>query len=898
MRILTRCFITLLLVFSAATVFAQSGNCKSEVVGREKSQAGSPISSNVVIFNVPSQNIVEALTTFAGQASCQLLFSYEVVESLQSNEVVGRYTIQKALQLLLADTELSGRLTAHGVIIIGPINAFEKKQLRGRLMNSKKNLLASTIAFFVGAGGVQGLAAEEVGVSNQSRIDEIIVTANKRGPGQSIQDTAMSITALTGDTIEKRGFLDLSDFAVALPGVSMMDLGAGDKRVFIRGLGSSTDLQALTSAYLGEMPLSDGGRGAVDLRLVDIERIEVLKGPQGTQYGSGSLSGTLRYIPVAPNLDNTEGSIEVDFATFAESDDLNESFTGVFNTPLIEGVLGLRVAAYHFEDAGIIDYVSSAAGEALAADTGNQVRIQDDADSATTTGMRASLLWNISNELNVNLTLGTQNQEVDASSWTLKDGLDEDYQLDNYQWTELDTAGPDASNDADYAGLVVSVDLGWAELISSSSFLSTSRQNKVNFFPFGGSRTASFGPVSSIIFTDTDSVTQEFRLSSQLDGPIQFLAGLYYEDIETERAIDWLWKGVPFTDTLGTYGVPGTEYGFAANGGVIVDDIEVIDLQQRALFGELSYQLNEVLEFKVGARHFDYEKSNVGAGNPGAVFSFLGPVADDSQKGETYKANLSFTPNDNALLYAQWSESFRLGRTQGLPDASVCDVNNDGFLDHTSGRLVRTITPDLTENIELGAKFTLLDNRLTLNTAVYQMGWVDRPQSYTATTTDICNFSVFNNVGEVRSEGVELELVYLMTENVKVDFSMAYNEAEFTNVTEDSGFKVGEALPHAPHITTNVGLEYNFDVASNPTYIRADINYYGEAESGTERFNYPTIGDYVLANLRVGINIDQWDLAFYGSNLTNEDAPTAFTGTEIGYRLVPRKLGLEAKYNF
>ena len=236
MRILTRCFITLLLVFSAATVFAQSGNCKSEVVGREKSQAGSPVSSNVVIFNVPSQNIVEALTTFAGQASCQLLFSYEVVESLQSNEVVGRYTIQKALQLLLADTELSGRLTAHGVIIIGPINAFEKKQLRGRLMNSKKNLLASTIAFFVGAGGVQGLAAEEVGDESKSGflMEEVVVTAQKRE--QRLLDVPISISVVSDKDMKLLGIDNMTDLSYYVPNLTVTEDSPGDQSIKIRGV--------------------------------------------------------------------------------------------------------------------------------------------------------------------------------------------------------------------------------------------------------------------------------------------------------------------------------------------------------------------------------------------------------------------------------------------------------------------------------------------------------------------------------------------------------------------------------------------------------------------------------------------------------------------------------------
>jgi len=841
-------------------------------------------------IDIASQNVEQALRALANVTAKQLLFPYDLVESLESTAVSGRYTLISALDIILTGTPLSGELTEDGVILI----TLSLKKSEGEesnmksIMNRKKNILASTIAFFVGAGGVQGLAAEEVGVSNQSRIDEIIVTANKRGPGQSIQDSAMSITALTGGTIAKRGFLDLSDFAPAVPGVAMLDFGPGDKRVFMRGLGSASDQQSLTNAYLGEIPLSTGGNGTVDLRLVDIERIEVLKGPQGTQYGSGSLSGTLRYIPVAPNLDTMEGSIEVDFATFSESDDTSESFTGVFNAPLIDGVLGLRIAAYHFEDAGINDYVSNETIETFAAITGNQVKVEEDADSMTTTGIRASLLWDISDELNINLTLGTQDQELDGSNYSFD-------ALGTYQGLALETKDDSRNNDADYASLVVNFDLGWAELTSSSTMLSTNLVYLRNTYPFAP--ILSVGPTTQEFPSEVDSLTQEFRLSSQLEGPLQYLAGLYYEDIEREGGFEMLWHGVPFTDTVGAYGPAGAEYGYAANDGVFIRDSSTSDQQQFALFSELSYQLNEVLELTVGARHFDYDQSSEVAGSPDAVINSAASARGSSNKGQTYKANLSFTPNDNTLIYTQWSEGFRIGRAQNVPPASTCDVDNDGFLDHTSGRLVKELEPDVTENIELGAKFTLLDNRLMLNTTVYQMDWTNLPQVF-RDTTDICFGSIFNNVGEVRSEGVEVELSYLVTEALSVDLALSYNESNFTKTTDDSSIEVGEELAFAPHSQANLGVEYRFDVSSYPMFIRTDINYRGEAESFTKINDHPTNGDYINIGLRAGINIDQWELALYGNNLLNEDAATFYDAADISGRLRPRKLGLNVKYAF
>ncbi|MDB9724457.1 TonB-dependent receptor [bacterium] len=846
-------------------------------------------------LNLPEQTLASALNNLSIQTDIQVLFPFDIAKQHRINALKGRYSLQQTLEILLHNTDLYGGLTPSGVITIvsDDLNQNSKGKRNMKTLTSKRKTLLATLVGVFAAGGAVAVQGQDVeAATGQSRIDEIIVTANKRGPGQSLQDTAMSITAISGDTIAKRGLLDLSDFAPALPGVSLLDTGAGDKRVFIRGLASVSDLQTLVSTYLGEIPLSTVAQGSADIRLVDIERIEVLKGPQGTLYGSGSLSGTLRYIPVAPNLDTTEGSIEVDFATLAESDDTSESFTGVFNAPLIDGVLGLRAAAYHFEDAGYTDYVSNAAIQKFAADTGNQVRVEKDANSVTTTGIRASLLWDISDELNVNLTLGTQDQEGSGSNYSFDD-------VGVYQVLALDADDGFRSSDTDYAGLVVSYDLGWAELVSSSSLLSTNRIFFEGSYVFGDS--ASFGPTTAAYVDDTDSVTQEFRLSSQLEGPIQYLAGLYYEDVERERLQEFVWQGVPFTDTLGEYGTPGTEYGFTDNDGIGFGDTSFLDYQQLALFGELSYQLNDALELTVGARHFDYDREDVRV-DAGGFYPSESPLVDSSQKGEIYKANLSFTPNDNTLLYLQWAEGFRLGRGQGLPDASACDVNNDGFLDHTGGRLEPDIGPDFTENVELGAKFTLLDNRLTLNATVYQMDWVDIPQVF-FDTTDSCFNSITNNVGEVRSEGLELELNYLVTAALSVNLALTYNESEFTEVTDDAGVKVGEDLPHAPHSQANLGVEYSFDVSSYPAFIRTDINYIGEAESAVERNEFLTNGDYINVGLRAGISIDQWELALYGSNLLNENTAVFYNlskpfGRDLSGRLTPRKLGLNVKYAF
>ncbi|MDB4077714.1 TonB-dependent receptor, partial [Porticoccaceae bacterium] len=695
-------------------------------------------------------------------------------------------------------------------------------------------------------------------------------------------------TVLSSEAIEKRNLSEISDYANALPGVSLIDSGVGYKRVFIRGLAVLVDRQVMTSTYLGSLPLSSIARGSsVDLKLVDIERIEVLKGPQGTLYGSSAMSGTLRYIPETPDLNNIEGSIDMDIATLAESDDISHSMTGVLNLPLVDDTLALRVAAYQFEDAGYVDVVGSSEMDAIALATGAEVREEKDANSITTKGLRTSLLWQTNDQLRINLTLGTQQQESKGTNLVMT-------ALEPLQTQAMETGKEGRERNVDYANLQINYDLGWASLTSASSMLSVDANESENthhvfvgiYVPYSAARFDFPG--------STDIMTQEIRLASQLEGPWQFVGGLYYEDVELISGYRSTWQGND--DLMSPDAAAAPVPGFYAS------QTTYTDYQQQAFFGEVSYQFNPTLELTVGGRHFDYDREDEVVPDGKGLYESPASLVDSSEKGQVYKANLSYTPNDDTLLYALWSEGFRLGRGQTLPPASLCDVDNNGLLDHTDAPLKDQLDSDSTENFELGAKFTLLENRLTLKTAVYRTNWKDIV-GQTINTTPECHSTIQSNVGEARSDGAEVEISYLMSPALKMDFALAYNDARYTTATSPT-VAVGGDLPFSPDITVNLGLEYNFDLSGNPVFIRTDVNYFDEvAYLSSTNSPFPPLNNYTQVSLRAGVTVDQWELAIYGSNLLNENNFITYSesysdGTYSGSRLRPRKLGLQIKYNF
>ena len=298
----------------ARCLFATALTVTSVVASKIQAQTTNPTQHYTI--EIPADNVANALNRLADQTDTVMLFPYQDAKARQANPVVGRYTLMHALAILLKDSGLVGGFSENGAISISLRDDTHFKQGREESndMNTttKKTLLATVIGVF--AAGSMGAASAQDQVSKgamaQSGIDEIIVTANKRET--SLQDTAMSLSVLSSDTIEKRGLVSMQDYLATVPGVSFTENDIQNHRIIIRGLAvANADLQSTSGAYLGEMPMGGSWKSAVDISLVDIERIEVLKGPQGTLYGSSALGGTVRNIPVAPNLDALEGNINV-----------------------------------------------------------------------------------------------------------------------------------------------------------------------------------------------------------------------------------------------------------------------------------------------------------------------------------------------------------------------------------------------------------------------------------------------------------------------------------------------------------------------------------------------------------------------------------------------------------
>ena len=750
--------------------------------------------------------------------------------------------------------------------------------------SKRKTVLAGLVGLFAAGGMTQAVAQGGEAATSQSAIDEIIVTANKRE--QSIHDVPMSISAIGNNEINRKGLVSMEDYLASIPGVSMIDRGVGRNAIIIRGVSADPTFgDPTTGVYFGDTPVTGLSflGGSSDIKLVDMERVEILRGPQGTLYGASSLAGTVRNIPKLPDLDHVGGRLKVGVSSMAKEGGDGNDVVGTINLPLIEGTLALRASAYRFSNSG---YIKNVAGndptkQAVATDFGvPELAINEgDVGASDYTGGRLALRWEPVDALDLTLTYLTQDLE--------QDGIPEvELQFGEYEQARLQlgdfvpSGGEGLIDNIDMTNLVIDYDFGWAKLTSSSSWFEESSARYTDasmFFLF---------PTSQRPERDVDVFVEEVRFVSQLEGPVQFVAGLYYEDIENIFDVENSYAGIPSLNPTSEIGV----FNFVTSSFT----------EQKAIFGELSYQFSDALALTLGGRFFDYDKNestvSTGPFNGVAPGESITVSSKTSETGNNGKINLSYTPGEDLLVYAQWSEGFRLGRPQLSLPASVCDVDGNGQVDGTNLPIGNTGTePDTLESFEIGGKITAIDGRLNIAGSIYHNNWNGIPVTVIGSPATC---ALLANAGEAETQGIEFDVSYNVAQDLRLDFSASYSDAELTEDIPSLNAVSGDRLPGSPRFNANLALEYDFLLAGHESFIRADYaligGFYPDLQESTQE-----AGDYGLINLKVGAKVEDFILEIYAKNLTNEDKLSYWNPVfNAGNRLRPRTIGVSVGYNF
>lgn len=727
------------------------------------------------------------------------------------------------------------------------------------------------------------------------------MTASKRPA--NVQDVPVAISVLSSEDIDQRGLAGAADYLRGTPGVNQVD-SSSNQSIVVRGIETSPQNQAFgtgatTATYFGETPTTNtSGLGAgtsIDIKLVDIERVEVLRGPQGTAFGNSSLGGAVRIIPAAPNPDQLEGRVAAEYSSTADDGGDNGNVQVVGNVPLIANKLAIRGTAYKYEAAGF--YQNRAGSDAAYRarvvtpfGVGAFAADDDEVGSTDARGGRLAALLQATDGLSITLSYLSQTTEMDGFGMQTSGSYEQTLLQVAPEHVVRGQRGGVLDTDIDIANAVVEFDLGWGNLLAtySNTESGSRRTQQLNSSNFGF-------PISSDSRSEHKENVGEIRLVTQLEGSWDFIAGLYTEEVKDDALFDFRWFGTPAQNFF----APGQTF--------LGDQHHRWKQTQDAAFAEVSWEFLPSFTLTGGARAYDYDR-RIETVSQGPFFGGNSSTdTRDDASGSTFRANLSYKPDEDNLIYLSWSQGFRLGKPQSELPAGRCDRNADGIVDGTSISLASTgqFSSDSLDSYELGGKFALLERRVVIDAAVFQMDWTDIPVSVVAgSLAGGCGILYVTNAGEARSKGVELQANVQVAPSLRVYAGGSWINAELTKdapgVTPPA-FE-GDRLPGSPEVNANLGVQFEFSVRDHEAFLRADSIYVGTFYGDLAESPNTRSGDYVKLDLSAGVAFDKLTFDVFVRNLTNEDAyafrDAISRGPLFGYRLQPRTIGLRLGYNF
>ena len=775
---------------------------------------------------------------------------------------------------------------------------------RNVLITGSAVLMATPFAAFAQSNSVA--QAESADGLSDLLLEVIVVTASKRE--QNLQDVAVAITAIGGDQLANTGATDISDFVARAPGLAFQRADRSSNQLSIRGLTSFTRSVSefpMVGSYFDEVPISE--TSIPDIGLIDLERVEVLRGPQGTLYGEGSMGGTIKFISVKPNLERVEGFTSAE-ASATRSGGESYSASGAVNLPLVEDLAAVRIAGFYEDDGGFVD------------NAGNG---REDEDAYERHGVRVSLLVEPTDALSISLTAMHQLFEggIPPNVFPAEDSGLTPPGLTTFDEDVAYRLSPTFSEDeVSIFNGVITYDFGFATLTASTSYYDRERDGELDETTTARTVEAGFTPlttslglgpfvlangIQTVYASGNETFAQEVRLTSNDDTRLRYTVGAYYRtrdvfsDSDT-RASDI----IPLNAILLDFGLSGNpDYA-----GELQAASADVSYRQYAVFGQATYALTDRLDVTAGLRYFEErvrgDQMNVAidAAVPGPTFLTL-ITADFAEIEATedralwhFGASYQFT--DDLMAYLSAAQGFRPGgvnaRANPAPGADS----------------PRAFESDEVTSYEIGLKSQWFDGALTLNAAAYLSDLSD------AQFEDVRDglFPVVRNAGEADISGLELEVLAAVTNNFRAGATLSLLNGEFSEDALPFGvpgggvnFIVldGQDLPVARDYSASVFADWRLSLGNSVDITAyADISYAGEAEVSTVRADtgapgtFYTLDDYVLANAQVGVEFDDVILTLFVDNLSDEFVQYGGTVADGISRNKPRTIGLRARMNF
>ena len=779
--------------------------------------------------------------------------------------------------------------------------------------------LSLAISALVAVPAGAALAQEQQDAADNSMLEEVTVTARKRT--ESLQNVPQSIQAISADQIEAAGMRSMEDYVRFIPSMNIVESNAGTAMVIFRGVADSQSTfiaEPSAAVYLDEQSLVLNGQP--NPRMIDIERVEALSGPQGTLYGASAQSGVLRIVTNKPDPTAFEANVDVDLSYMPEGDP-SYDVSGMVNIPMGDS-WALRLVGFTATDGGFIDVVR---GTTPRFDLfTNDDAVQENFNEVKTTGGRIAARWFIND--NWNMTASIIHQRTKADGRAEHDPVHAgdlnvvrfrpDKEFDDQDWTQ-------------YA-LTFEGDLGFADFVSATSYFTRdwtyTQDTSVGYASYFGTfcynpyfiaysrycfqpnsiaEATYYGgayyndPIGYLQNVQNNwKFSQEFRLFHQGE-TIDWVAGLFYEKSHEDWEFTTFVDGYDESLSMANYlagnmidrgnpipsRLPGDAWWLSA------DDT---NWEQWAVFGEMTWHITDRWDATVGYRWFNRTMDKtyfveLPRYNP-TDEAVSRPTSDE--KDGVPKFSLTWNITDNNLLYGLYSEGFRPGGTnrgRGLP-----------FYPNQ-------YDADKLENFEIGSKNTLANGRIRLNATYFDMSWNDYQLEVVDPSNRPCGSDnappepncgqpwqkVVANVGNASSKGIELQFDWLATEHLMLGANGTWLDAKLDEEVPDLGVPAGSRLPLSPEFKAAVYAQYNWDVSfanANQAWLRLQWSYTGDMLNQVEPLTTddgpsPQIlqPSYNIGDLRFGIDADSWSAQIYVSNITDERAVLFANPYEFDY---------------
>lgn len=803
-------------------------------------------------FEIKAMPLANALMAFGVQSGLTIVAPTTLTSGKTAPAVRGDLTPTDALGQLLKGSGLTFVRAADGTIAIQTIGA---------------------------TGAAPAPAAEsgsaEDAAKDRNELTEVIVTAQRRS--ENLLQVAAPVTALLADDLARRGDVRLADYAATVPGLNLISSQPGQTVVVLRGVttGWGAAIAATTATYIDDSPYGSatanalGSLTTIDIDPASLQRIEVLRGPQGTLYGASAMGGLIKYVTIPPSLTKDSARVEID-GSAVDGGGQGYGMRAMWNGPLIMDQLGLSISAFDRHDPGYI----------------NDPNLnKSNVNSARVDGGRLALLWQPTDKFSAQFTAliqdtishGTSDVDVNANLTPIYGKYDQ-FRYGDEDWDLRST----------HYSLRANYDFGWAALTSITSYQGETASWGTDF-------TDRFGPLIAGIIDVPDlgvfdhvslhhhKITQEVRLVSPNSTTLEWLGGFFFtheKGVQPEKFSD------PFSTVTGlTVPVPG---------GIFTDPNHD-SYKEFAGYADLTYHLTAQFKILAGIRVTHDSEDNV------TPFSGLlnGPdsvaIADTSSNSTTFLFSPSYNFDEYNMVYVRVASGFRPGGPTGLTTTSVY------------AGAPATYGPDKLTNYELGYKATLPEQRMTLDVSTFDIEWKD-----IQVLSEIGGFIITGNGANARSDGMELAWTWRPISGLNFAANAAYTDARLTTDSPGISGKAGDRLPDVPKFSANVSGDYDFPVAAKVDgFVGASYQYMGarvmDFISGLPAGDVrPTMPSYNTVNLRAGLSHGGLTGEFtiknvgnsYGFNRLTSEANDGFSPPLAASVIQPRTFGLSLSYKY